>query len=162
MDRRVGNDCAFLRAAFSSRRVGRSGRFARSCNRQLDADLHLSRLQPHSRLRHHVPGELDVLLQRNSRICVGQTQFLEVSVGQASAYLLLTFAPPAEFKKDRLKPVLLNLLFDFRQRFEHDVSGDRKRARIDLVERVATRVPVIEHGAFKIDHVRCRDAALKK
>src|SRR5258708_4008991 len=58
--------------------------------------------------------------------------------------------------------LLMNLLFEFGQTFEQNVSRNRKRAGIDLVERVLAGMPVIKNGAFKINDVRCRNIALQK
>jgi hypothetical protein len=56
--------------------MGGGFRLARSGDRKLDADICSSPIQYIRRVYHHVPGQLDVLLQRDTGSCVGETQLL--------------------------------------------------------------------------------------
>src|ERR1700740_954398 len=55
-----------------------------------------------------------------------------------------------------------NFFFDFRQRFDQKLAGNRQRARIDLVERVVRGMPVLEHRRLEIDDIRRRYIPFKK
>jgi hypothetical protein len=66
-----------------------------------------------------------------------------------------------EFRPVRINS-LPNFLFQLRNRFDQNVARNRQRARIDLVERVASGMPVFEDGIFKIDDVNRRHIALQK
>jgi hypothetical protein len=76
MDSRTRFHRALGRASLNSGNLGRGFWLARRGDRQLDGELSSS---PQQRIRwiyHHVPGQLDVLLQRDTGSCVGETQFL--------------------------------------------------------------------------------------
>jgi len=79
-----GVDCcarlhrALGRASLYSGNMGGGFRLARSGDRKLDADICSSPIQYIRRVYHHVPGQLDVLLQRDSGSCVGEKEPVEL------------------------------------------------------------------------------------
>ncbi len=57
------------------------------------------------------------------------------------------------------KPLPPNPLLQFRKRFDQHVSGNGKRARVNLVEGVLRGMPV---GNIQINNIRCRDISRLK
>ena len=78
VDCRARLDCALGRASLDPGNLGRRLRLARRRDRQLDRDVCPAPIQCLRRLHHHVFGQLDILLHRDTGSCVGQTQLMEL------------------------------------------------------------------------------------